>query len=140
MSDMTQNQAGMQQQPGIGNAGAAQAAMREHQQVAMDPLQVAQSGANLPATINHEVPPIEIMNDVPLTLIFEVGRTSITIKQLMELCEGSFVELRHVSVDTIDVRISGQVIAVGEAIALQQLYGIRMGEVEIPPGLDLEKL
>ncbi len=94
----------------------------------------------MPVTINREVPPIEIMNDVPLTLTFEVGRTSITIKQLMELCEGSFVELRHVSVDTIDVRISEQIIAVGEAIALQQLYGIRMGEVEIPPGLDLEKL
>jgi flagellar motor switch protein FliN/FliY len=140
MSDMTQNQPGVDQQPGIGNPGSAQATLRERQPVTMDSLQVAQSGRNMPATINREVPPIEIMNDVPLTLTFEVGRTSITIKQLMELCEGSFVELRHVSVDTIDVRISEQIIAVGEAIALQQLYGIRMGEVEIPPGLDLEKL
>lgn len=140
MSDLRQNQTDLEQQSGIGNPGAAQAAMRDLQPVTMDSLQVARSGTNMPATINREVPPIEIMNDVPLTLVFEVGRVSITIKQLMELCEGSFVELRHVSVDTIDVWISGQLIAVGEAIALQQFYGVRMGEVEIPPGLDLENL
>lgn len=74
---------------------------------------------------------LEVMHDVPVTLTFEVGRTDITIKQLMELREGSFVELRHVSVDSIDIWMGDTVIARGEAIALQQRYGIRFGEVDL---------
>ena len=138
MNEMTGNQ---------GNAGAVgmdraapQATLHEHQPLTQNPLNMPSSGTNMPATINHEPWTIESMGDVPVTLTFEVGRTTITIKQLMELCRGSFIELRHVSVDTIDVRVSGQVIAMAEAIGLQQWYGIRMGEIEIPPTLDLEQL
>jgi len=117
-----------------------QATLHEHQPLAPDQLNVAPSSMNMPAMINHEQTTIESMGDVPVTLTFEVGRTSITIKQLMELTRGSFVELRHISVDTIDVRCSGQIIAMAEAIGLQQWYGIRMGEIEIPPTMDLENL
>lgn len=84
-----------------------------------------------PAPMGRTKIPLEAMHDVPVTLVFEVGRTDITIKQLMELREGSFVELRHVSVDTIDVWINDKIIAEGEAIALQQRYGIRFGEVKL---------
>jgi flagellar motor switch protein FliN/FliY len=73
--------------------------------------------------------PLEAMIDVPITLVFEVGRTDITIKQLMELCEGSYIGLRHISVDSIDVRVNEIIIAEAETIALQQRYGIRFGEV-----------
>jgi hypothetical protein len=44
--------------------------------------------------------------------------------------------LRQVSVDVIDVRINDRLFAFGEAIALQQYYGIRFGEHEIIPGVD----
>lgn len=126
------------------DAGHAQAAphatLHEHQPLAPGHLQVASRGTNMPALLNRERLTIESMGEVPITLTFEVGRTVITIKQLMELCKGSFIPLRHVTVDSIDVRVSGRVIAVAEAIGLQQWYGIRMGEVEIPPGMDLEQL
>lgn len=85
----------------------------------------------VPATLQRTRIPLEAMHDVPVTLVFEVGRTDITIKQLMELREGSFVELRHVAVDTIDVWVNDKIIAEGEAIALQQRYGIRFGEVKL---------
>lgn len=75
--------------------------------------------------------PLEAMLDVPITLIFEVGRTDISIKQLMELGKGSYVELRNVSVDSIDVRVNEQIIAQAETIAMPQRYGIRFGEVEM---------
>ncbi len=78
--------------------------------------------------------PLEVMLDVPVTLIFEVGRTIITIKQLMELCKGSYVELRNVSVDSIDVRMNDKIIAQADTIALPQRYGIRFGEVELFQG------
>lgn len=80
--------------------------------------------------------PLEVMLDVPITLVFEVGRTDITIKQLMELCEGSFIPLRNISVDSVDVRVNDEVIAGAQAINLQQMYGIRFGEVEMITGLE----
>ncbi len=80
--------------------------------------------------------PFNAMLDVPVQLVFEVGHTTITIKQLMELNKGSFVELRQVSVDTIDIRINDKLFAYGETIALQQRYGVRFGELEIRAGVD----
>jgi flagellar motor switch protein FliN/FliY len=77
---------------------------------------------------------LDMMLDVPVTLVFEVGRTSISIKQLMEMNKGSFVELRNVSVDTIDIRINNKIISYGEAIALKSRYGIRFGELETMSG------
>lgn len=72
--------------------------------------------------------------DVPLTLIFEVGRTAITIGQLMELNKGSFIDLWQVSVDVIDIRINERIVAQGEAITVNQHYGIRFGELVLPLG------
>ncbi len=80
--------------------------------------------------------PFTAMLDVPIEMVFEVGRTNISIKQLMEMTQGSFVELRQVSVDIIDIRINDKLFAFGETIALQQHYGIRFGEHEIIPGVD----
>lgn len=117
-----------------------EAALKQTQTVTMDQLSVASTGTNMPAPINIEPLTIESMGDVPLTLVFEVGRTNITIKQLMELKKGSFVELRHISVDTIEVRVCERVVAHADAIALQQWYGMRMGEVEIPATLEMEQL
>jgi flagellar motor switch protein FliN/FliY len=74
--------------------------------------------------------------DVPMTLVFEVGRKEITVGDLMELGQGSFVDLWHVSVDIIDIRINNRIIAYGETIALKQRYGIRFGELETVFGLE----
>lgn len=79
------------------------------------------------------------MLDVPMPTVFEVGRTDITIAHLMELREGSFIDLRNVSVDVIDVRVDEQIIAEGEAISLQQRYGVRISEVtRLPSREDID--
>ncbi len=70
------------------------------------------------------------MVDVPVTLVMEVGRTDISVEQLMELVEGSIIDLRKVSVDSIEVRMNEKIIAQGEAIALQNRYGIRFTTLE----------
>ncbi|MES2626308.1 MAG: FliM/FliN family flagellar motor switch protein [Pseudomonadota bacterium] len=80
--------------------------------------------------------PFSAMLDVPIEMIFEVGRTHISIKQLMEMTQGSFVELKQISVDIIDIRINDTLFGFGETIALQQHYGIRFSEHEIIPGVD----
>jgi flagellar motor switch protein FliN len=79
---------------------------------------------------------LEHFIDVPITLIFEVGRTEITIGQLLEMDKGSFIDLRQVSVDIIDIRANERIIAFGETIALKKRYGIRFGELETVFGLE----
>jgi flagellar motor switch protein FliN/FliY len=79
---------------------------------------------------------LEHFIDVPITLIFEVGRTEITIGQLLEMDKGSFIDLRQVSVDIIDIRANDRIIAFGETIALKKRYGIRFGELETIFGLE----
>jgi flagellar motor switch protein FliN/FliY len=140
MTDVNNNELDMAA-PGAARSGAmSRAALQQPQSVTMDALNVAPSAMNVPAVINNEPLTIESMGDVPVTLIFEVGRSNITIKQLMELKAGSFVEMRNIMVDIIDVRVCDRTVAHAEAIALQQWYGMRMGEVEIPATLELEQL
>lgn len=74
------------------------------------------------------------MMDVPVSLVFEVGRTVITISDLMELRHGSFIDLRNLSVDVIDVRANDMLIAEAEAISLQQRYGMRISDITKIPG------
>ena len=74
------------------------------------------------------------MLDVPIPLVFEVGRTKITIAHLMELREGSYISLRNMAVDVIDVRVNDRIVAEAEAISLQSRYGIRISEISKLPG------
>ncbi len=74
--------------------------------------------------------PLEYMFDVPVNLVFEVGRIEINIQQLLELTKGSYLELRNVPVDVIAIRINDKMLGYGETIALHQRYGIRFNELE----------
>ena len=94
------------------------------------------SKAMLPAVLPKALT-LNSMLDVPIPIVFEVGRTKITIAHLMELREGSFIDLRNVSVDVSDVRVDEELIAEAEAISLQQRYGIRIsGVTKLPGGED----
>ena len=81
-------------------------------------------------------PGLSGLGEIPIELILEVGRTDISIKQLMELKEGSYVSLKNVAVDTIDVRVGEEMIAQGEAISLQHRFAIRIRDVQLQAGLD----
>lgn len=79
------------------------------------------------------------MLDVPIPIVFEVGRTKISIAHLMELRQGSFIDLRNVSVDVIDVLVDEKIVAEAEAISLQQRYGVRISEItRLPSSEDSE--
>ena len=92
--------------------------------------QSTQQGQQMPADMNAVRRfTLNEMLDVPITLVFEVGRTQFSIKELLDLTAGSFINFRNVDVDTIDIRINDELVANGETIALQQRYGVRFGEV-----------
>jgi flagellar motor switch protein FliN len=73
--------------------------------------------------------PLEYVFDIPVTLVFEVGRVEITIRQLLEMNKGSYIELRNVLVDVIDIRIDDKTLAYGETVTMQGRYAIRFNEL-----------
>ena len=105
------------------------------QRLTMESMRTANPTPNVPVATTRNKVELSVLGDVPLTLVFEVGQTSITIAQLMKLCRGSFISLKHAAVDSIEVKVTGQVIAKAETITMGNHYGIRISEIEIPLSL-----
>lgn len=100
------------------------------QMVSPSPLGAIERSKALIAQNNNKRKNLMSMMDVPVELVMEVGRTQISVEQLMELVEGSIIDLRKVSVDSIEVRMNQNIIAQAEAIALQGRYGVRFTSLE----------
>lgn len=77
--------------------------------------------------------------DVPVQLTAEIGRTRITIKSLLQLSQGSVVELDGLAGQPLDVLINGYLIAQGEVVVVNEKYGIRLTDI-ITPSERMQKL
>lgn len=75
---------------------------------------------------------LDLIMDIPVKLSVELGRTKITIKQLLELAQGSVVELDGLAGEPMDILINGYLIAQGEVVVLDDKYGIRITEIVTP--------
>lgn len=75
---------------------------------------------------------LDIIMDIPVRLSVELGRTRITIKQLLDLAQGSVVELDGLAGEPMDILINGYLIAQGEVVVLDDKYGIRITEIVTP--------
>lgn len=75
---------------------------------------------------------LEMIMDIPVKLSVELGRTRITIKQLLELAQGSVVELEGLAGEPMDILINGYLIAQGEVVVVDDKYGIRITEIVTP--------
>ena len=82
---------------------------------------------------------LEMIMDIPVKLSVELGRTRITIKQLLELAQGSVVELDGLAGEPMDILINGYLIAQGEVVVVEDKYGIRITEI-ITPSERVQKL
>ncbi len=82
---------------------------------------------------------LEMIMDIPVKLTVELGRTRITIKQLLELAQGSVVELDGLAGEPMDILINGYLIAQGEVVVVDDKYGIRITEI-ITPSERVQKL
>ena len=77
--------------------------------------------------------------EVPVQLTAEIGRTRITIKNLLQLSQGSVVELDGLAGQPLDVLINGYLIAQGEVVVVNDKYGIRLTDI-ITPSERMQKL
>ena len=82
---------------------------------------------------------IDRVLDVPVQLTAELGRTRITIKNLLQLSQGSVVELDGLAGEPMDVFINGYLIAQGEVVVVSDKFGIRLTDI-ITPSERIQKL
>ncbi|SFF96950.1 flagellar motor switch protein FliN [Neptunomonas qingdaonensis] len=77
-------------------------------------------------------PKLDVILDIPVTLSMEVGNTDISIRSLLQLSQGSVVELDRVAGEPLDVMVNGTLIAHGEVVVVNDRYGIRLTDVISP--------
>lgn len=82
---------------------------------------------------------IDVILDVPVTLSLEVGRTRLPIRSLLQLNQGSVVELERAAGEPLDVFVNGTLVAHGEVVVVNEKFGIRLTDV-ISPAERIRKL
>jgi flagellar motor switch protein FliN/FliY len=72
---------------------------------------------------------LDAILDIPVTISMEVGRSHISIRNLLQLNQGSVVELDRVAGEALDVLVNGTLIAHGEVVVVNDKFGIRLTDV-----------
>lgn len=75
---------------------------------------------------------IDFILDIPVQLTVELGRTKISIKNLLQLAQGSVVELDGMAGEPMDVLVNGCLIAQGEVVVVNEKFGIRLTDIITP--------
>lgn len=74
----------------------------------------------------------DMILDIPVNLTVELGRTKISIRNLLQLAHGSVVELEGMAGEPMDVLINGTLIAQGEVVVVNEKFGIRLTDIITP--------
>lgn len=72
---------------------------------------------------------LERIMDIPLVVSVELGRTSIQIADLLQLAQGSVVELSKLAGEPLDVLVHGKLVARGEAVVINDQFGVRLTDI-----------
>ena len=85
-----------------------------------------------PGPANPGANDIDLILDIPVQLTVELGRTKIAIKNLLQLAQGSVVELDGLAGEPMDVFVNGCLIAQGEVVVVNDKFGIRLTDIITP--------
>ena len=85
-----------------------------------------------PTAANTAGNDINMILDIPVQLTVELGRTRIPIKHILQLAQGSVVELDAMAGEPMDVLVNGYLIAQGEVVVVNEKFGIRLTDVVTP--------
>jgi flagellar motor switch protein FliN len=110
--------------PAAAPAAAAQTAV---EQVA--PVSFANLAGAPPMAAGND---INMILDIPVQLTVELGRTRIPIKHILQLAQGSVVELETMAGEPMDVLVNGYLIAQGEVVVVNDKFGIRLTDIVTP--------
>ena len=96
------------------------------------PLTGKPSSAYAPTGTEVPVNDINMVLDIPVQLSVELGRTKVPIKYILQLAQGSVVELDALAGEPMDVLVNGYLIAQGEVVVVNDKFGIRLTDVVTP--------
>ncbi len=82
---------------------------------------------------------LDLLLDIPVMIAMEIGRTKINIRNLLQLTQGSVIELDRLAGEPMDVMVNGTLIAHGEVVVVNEKFGIRLTDV-ISPSERVKKL
>ena len=124
---------------GEGGAGDDWSDAMAEQSAGEEQAQAAQFDELSPSSGAGEEVNINAILDVPVTISMEIGRTDINIRNLLQLNQGSVVELDRLAGEPLDVLVNGTLIAKGEVVVVNEKFGIRLTDV-ISPAERVKKL
>lgn len=75
---------------------------------------------------------IDLLRDVPLPVSVELGRTTMTIRDILDLGAGSVVEVNRVAGEPVDVLVNGRLVARGEVVVIDENFGVRILDMVSP--------
>jgi flagellar motor switch protein FliN/FliY len=114
--------------------GAALAEQTAAQPVHMPSFDTAGDTSIQPAANN-----LDMILDIPVSLTVELGRTKIAIRNLLQLAQGSIVELEGLAGEPMNVLVNGTLVAQGEVVVVNDKFGIRLTDI-ITPSERIRKL
>ena len=103
------------------------------------PLDELKPGKSAGIAFGSGAPDLDVILDIPVRISMEVGNTEITIRNLLQLNQGSVIELDRLAGEPLDVLVNGTLIAHGEVVVVNEKFGIRMTDV-ISPSERIKKL
>ena len=75
---------------------------------------------------------LDVILDIPVTIAMEIGRTRLSIRNLLQLNQGSVIELDRLAGEPMDVLVNGTLVAHGEVVVVNEKFGIRLTDVISP--------
>lgn len=103
----------------------AEAAEQDVATAEMQPLQAD-------AVISSDEVNLDVILEIPVTLSMEIGRTDISIRNLLQLNQGSVIELDRLAGEPMDVLVNGTLVAHGEVVVVNEKFGIRLTDIISP--------
>ncbi len=88
------------------------------------------SRTEMAPAVEYDAENVEMLLSIPIDVGVEIGRTHLNISEILELCQGSVIELDRLASDLIELVINDKVIASGEAVVINENFGLRILEVD----------
>jgi flagellar motor switch protein FliN/FliY len=113
------------------------AAPLAEQQIAAGAVEAQAQPANIfqrlaPGAAGEGTQDLDLILDIPVTLTVELGRTKIPIKNILQLAQGSVIELDALAGEPMDVLVNGCLIAQGEVVVVNEKFGMRLTDIVTP--------
>lgn len=81
---------------------------------------------------NGQMANMEMILDIPLTVSVEIGRTKMMVKDLLQLSQGTVVELEKLAGESMEILVNGRLIARGEAVVVNDKFGVKLTDIVSP--------